>query len=663
MQVSKEFYFINFLMVCGAFFLFVCLISGFGFIFFYYIKKYHKEDLKLGVLESFFICFAIGLSIYISICFILDLFQFFNFFSAYLSIFIIDVGFLLFLINRREINKKKIVKFITSVRRTITERKKNTLILIIILVFALSFQIWIQWEIITDEYAIPSKDTYVWLGQSWYLLKNGYIWREHMPFHYPKGYTFFLAGPELIYPDWRFAYFYMKFVGIPFFSLYIIVIFSILKRVFKKNYMVLIGLLLTLLSNLLFTRFTSFVSSSICSLLILISLIIFISKCPFYLNSFIIIAIFHFNAIFALFYIITLIFFLLLKCIALDRKLKVFLKEYIVKTLIIGIALVSPYVLHITIVKNINFIDLIFAYFVQLGFPELSTNIISVNSNSFLLQFRYILRDLFPGNDYIYAFLDIERRIMSYFILFAFITLFLPTKKNFLEKYRDVINLAKFAFLVIICFYIAEIIFENSSNQFALSLTWFKSRAVEALAGHLILLACFTIEKVVEKTKLLTIYLKNNYKGYKKLLKNKYFSKLFKIENIFIAIILTSSFSSILVSQRLYYTYYFERDQIDTIFYIKKNVPEDSKILVSDLGDDFNFFYNLLSTYKYYIWDFEFTENTFNETIDYIIKKDIKYILLDYETINSTEKGYFTSFSDFDERYENDRNIVFRVEI
>ena len=232
MHVSKEFYVINFLIVSFAFFLFVCIISAFGFIFFYYIKKFHKENLELSIMERFFICFAIGLSVYISICFILDLFQFFNFYSAYLSIIIMDLGFLLYLVHRGEITKKNVKTFITSIRQSITKQKRNSLISIIILIFILSVQIWIQWEIITKEYAMTSKDTYVWLGQSWYLLKNGYIWREHMPLHYPKGYTFFLAAPELIYPDWRFAYFYMKFVGIAFFSFYIIVIFTILKRIF-----------------------------------------------------------------------------------------------------------------------------------------------------------------------------------------------------------------------------------------------------------------------------------------------------------------------------------------------------------------------------------------------------------------------------------------------
>jgi hypothetical protein len=665
MLVGENSYFLNFLLVCVIFYLFVLLISVFGFIFFYHIRKINNKDWELNFLESSIISFAIGLSIYISYCFILDIFQFYNFFSGYYSIAIIDALFIWYLIYRGELNREKISNFIYLLKSKFATLSKQTIISIIILIFVFSWQIWVQWSIITREYAILSKDTYVWLGQSWYLLENGYLWREHMPLHYPKGYTFFLVGPELIYPDWRLVYFYMKFAGIPFFSFYLFVIFIILKRVFEKNYMILIGLLLTLMSNFLFSRFNSFVSSSIPTLLILISLIIFISKSPFYLTGFLIPLIFLFNAIFALFYIIAIGFLLILKFTSLERDYKGFFINYIGKTLIIVIILLLSYVIHIIIVQNINFLDLVIAYFIEFGYPgELLTNSdISINSNDFLLQFRYILRDCLPQNAFISTFLDIEKRILSYFLIFTFISLFLPTRKYFKKYYRDLINFGKVSLLIVLVFYAAEIYFKDSSNIFAQSLPWFKWRTVEAFAGPLIILTCFIIEKVIEKAKMLTIYFMNTYNGYKILINNKILLKFVRIENFIIIIFLISSFSTIIAHQRIYSSYYFEKDQIDTIFYIKEHVPYDSNILVSDFDDRQNFFYNLLSTYDVYKWDFEFEKNTFNETLDYIIRKDIKYILLDYTIINSTEKSYFTSYPYFDELYENDYNIVFEVEI
>jgi len=629
------------------------------------MKKIDKKDWELNVLEKFVVSFAIGLSVYVALSFILDIFHFYNFFSAYFSIAIIDALFIWYLIYHGELNREKVLKFTSSIRNKFTEDPKRTIFLIIILILIFGWQIWIQWEIITNEYAIPSKDTYVWLGQSWYLLENGYIWREHMPFHYPKGYTFFLAGPELIYPDWRLAYFYMKFGGIPLFSLYIFVIFLILKRIFNSNYMILIGLLLTLLSNFLFSRFNSNVSSSITALLILISLIILISRCPFYLIGFFVALVFLFNAIMGLFYLMAILSLLLFKLISNEKGVKHFLLNYIIIPSTLIMILLIPYIIHITIVKQISLLDLIFAYFTQLGFLEvnLSKNVISIKYHEFLLQFRYILRDFIPDNDVISIFLDLEKRVLSFYLLFALITLFLPTKKYFKKNYTDIINFGKISLLIIIAFYTAEIIFEDSLNLFTQSLAWFKWRTVEALAGPMIILACFTIEKIIEKAKLVTSYLLRNFSSYNKLIHNKKFFSILRIENILITLILISSISSIYAHQRIYSSYYFEQDQIETIFYIKENVPYNSKILVSDFNDGPNCLYNLLSTYKVYKWDFEFEKNTFNETINYILEKDIEYILLDYTMINSTEKSYFTSYFGFDELYENDYNIVFEVDI
>jgi hypothetical protein len=325
------------------------------------------------------------------------------------------------------------------------------------------WQIWFQWQIISEEYAIPSKDTYVWLGQSWYLLEEGYLLREHMPLHYPKGFTFFLAAPELIYPDWRFAYFYMKFAGIPFFTFYILVIFIILRKIFQQDYLVFLGLFLTLISNFLFSRFIGFVSSSIPTLLILISLIIINSRAPFYILGFFISSIFLFNAIFGFFYIIVLAVMLLAKFLSYNNAYNKFMIDYICKTTIITSFLLISYLIHTIIVKNVSILDILIAYLVEFGYPEtnLSQNIISIKSD-YLLQFRYILRDIFPYNDFISQFLDIEKKVLSYYFLFTLMSLFLATKK-FKKEIRDIINFGKISVLLIIAFYVAEIIFKDMS--------------------------------------------------------------------------------------------------------------------------------------------------------------------------------------------------------
>ena len=665
MQISEAGFLVQLLLVSFAFYLFVLIISMFGFFFFFYIKKLNGKDWDINFFESFLICFLIGLTIYISICFILDIFQFFNIFSAYYSIVIFDTIFLWYLIYRGKINKGNTLNVVKAKVKEFLKNPRKTMILIIFLIIILSLQIWIQWEIITREYAISSKDTYVWLGQTWYLIERGYLWRDHLSIHYPKGYSFYLAAPELIYPDYRFTYLYMKFGGIPFFCFYTSTIAIILKRNFAKNYMVLIGLSLVLLSNYLFTRFNSFVSSSICALLITISIIILRSKCPFYLTGFILAATFLLNSLLAVFYTLALLMFLFIKWISEDQKLTIFLTNFVGKTLVLSIILVVPYILHAFLVQNLSIVDYISLFSDIVGLSLLTTpeTLTLDKPDTILIQLRYILRDLFPGNYIIYDFLDLERRILSYFLIFTLISLFFPTKKFFNGKNRDLINFAKISLIIIIIFYGIDLFFSDYSNVFSINSAWFKSRTVEAFAGPLIILTCFPLEKIIDKSKVITLYIENHYKVYRNLIKRNHFLKLFRIENIVIFMILISIFSTSIANRRIYYSYYFEKDQIDTIFYIKENIPEDSNILVADLGDKFNFYYNLLSTYDYYIWDFEFSENTFNETLAYIIKKDIEYILLDCTLINSTEKGNFTNYSDFDERYENDHDIVFKVKI
>ena len=169
------------------------------------------------------------------------------------------------------------------------------------------------------------------------------------------------------------------------------------------------------------------------------------------------------------------------------------------------------------------------------------------------------------------------------------------------------------------------------------------------------------IDNVINKAKALTQYLRSNSKWYKKHLKQNSIFGLFKVENTIITLILISCLSLLITDQRIYYSYYFEQEHIDAIFYIKENIPDDSKILVSDFDDTINSFYDLLSTYKCYIWDFEFSGNYFNETIDYIIDKNIEYLMIELTSINSTEKSDFKNYIYFDKLYENGVYLILEV--
>ena len=661
------FYFSWSIIIYLTFFLFFILISIFGFIFFFFIKKINNKKWNLNFLEQAVLSFIIGLSIYITISFILDIFQFFNFYSAYLSIIIVDCFFIMYLIKKKILIKESVLNFFLSIKAKIKKNPRRYLIYICILFLTFLLQFWIQWTLVTSEYAIPSKDTYVWLGQSWYLLEKGYLWRDHMPLHYPKGYTFFLAGPELINPNYRFAYFYFKFGGMCMFSLFLFVLFIILKSIFKKSYLILTGLLLAIISNFLFTRFTTFVSSSLPTLVILISLIILLKKCPFYILGFFISLIFLTNSFFALIFILIISYLVFMNLLTLKKNKKKFFIDYIFKPLLLTSILILPYVIHILIVKNIVISDLFSAYSEMFGFKIICVKYNIININYFNILHPLILREIltyfFPDNSFVLMFLDIERKAFSYYIILTFIILFIPIKRFFNSNFKEILNFGKISLVLVLSFYVGEILFSNISIIFTENLGWFKWRALESLTGPIVILTLFLIEKIVKNGQRLTYYLKIKSKKYNLLLRNTFLSKIIRIENIIVILLLISVFSSVFVHKRIYLSYYFEKDQIDSIFYIKQNVPEDSKILVSDFNDGPNCLYNLLSTYKVYKWDFEFAENTFNETIDYIIEKKIEYILLDYTMINSTELSFFNNYLEFKNLYENDFNIIFEVKI
>ena len=139
MQASKDYFLVQLLLVSFAFYLFVLLISVFGFFFFYYIKKLNGKDWDINFFESFLICFLIGLTIYISLCFILDIFRFFNFFSAYFSIAIFDSLFLWYLIYRRKINKENTLNVIKTKVKEFLKKPKKTIILVLFLIIQTNF--------------------------------------------------------------------------------------------------------------------------------------------------------------------------------------------------------------------------------------------------------------------------------------------------------------------------------------------------------------------------------------------------------------------------------------------------------------------------------------------------------------------------------------------
>ena len=170
------------------------------------------------------------------------------------------------------------------------------------------------------------------------------------------------------------------------------------------------------------------------------------------------------------------------------------------------------------------------------------------------------------------------------------------------------------------------------------------------------------LEIIIKKASIFTLYLKNKNSSYKNLLKNTGFGKFLRIENIIITVLLISVFSTFIVHRDISYYLEFEEDHVETMFYIKDNIPEDSKILVNFYDGTGDAMTSLLSTYKVYDWEFDEGKNNMIEIKQYIDDKDIEYVLLDLDTLNSTELLAFTSDLRYENIYENEENLLFEYD-
>ena len=83
---------------------FIIVIIIFGNIFLFLLSKKDRNKWELTHLEYILISFAIGISIYLSYAYILDIFQFFNFYSAYRVFLLIDSCFLVYLFKNNNMS-------------------------------------------------------------------------------------------------------------------------------------------------------------------------------------------------------------------------------------------------------------------------------------------------------------------------------------------------------------------------------------------------------------------------------------------------------------------------------------------------------------------------------------------------------------------------------
>ncbi|MFX1311083.1 MAG: hypothetical protein ACFFHD_00510 [Promethearchaeota archaeon] len=446
---------------------------------------------------------------------------------------------------------------------------------ILILTIIFLFQFLTLWPKISKTSALLARDSYYWTRQILYLDEDGIVNYSELGSLYPWGFILFCGGNLLISNDFITTYYFMKLACFPFLNFYILVMFSISKRIFKKKVLIFFCLI-SILSQMFFMyRTLMFLSSSIAVLLILISLIILLTETPNYFLCFIIPAIFLFNPVYDFYFILALTIFYIIKLINLNRNRILIYKE-IIAISSLSIILVSPYVISAFFFYGKDLISLIdsFSRFFEIKNFSQSNTIIEIPSN---FQLKLFLLNLFY----------IELYEIQFLLYIGFIFL-LPIWSFFLkvetqdDRRKDFIIFLKVGFILTIFILLTPFFFST--------IRFFKNyfiRILEAFIPFLILLSGLFFEQVLSKAEKLWGNTKLKFKKVKKWAeKNKFNKNILNLPLLLIILMLVLSlfaydYSRIHTGTR----YYYDDSLVKCCFYINENIEENTNIAVYDFNE------------------------------------------------------------------------------
>lgn len=651
------------------FFVFFFLLSILGYSVFFLIKekifnkreKFEKINHSNTFLEQLFLSFGLGVSIYISLCYIIDLFKMFNFYTAYLSIVIFDSAFLGYLIFR---NKEKIISQykISLFKERVEEyfSDKNNIFCFASLVFIIVISIMIQMVIINDSDSLIYTDPFKWYQTVFYLIDNGHIEYEYLDYNYPSGHTFFNAGVLLIYPDYIFGYYYFKLISLYMLSLYIIIAFIIIRKLFKKHYLVILALLFILISRYFIARTILYLSSSLASIILVISILIVINKYPDYIIGIFLAGLYLIHPLTTFYYIFVLFSFYVFKFLLFIKNRKNFLKQTYSIVILISISLVLliPYFLSIYIVYNDSFFDFLVHFSERFtNFEDSLYNVFYEDLNNYLLEMVFPLEFFEPIIDVrlLDVFDEIFRNSIFLFFIFAIIGLLIYVKPKKSQKDLEILAYFKFFIIMIIIFFFLPSFFYNLGFFIK-----FRKRILQSFCLPVIIITVYAIEWVVNKARLFTDYLIHKFAFYKKFINSrKPYSRLFRIDSIMVGFLLVSASSTYYINRWPDFYYYYDDNLVEVVLYLRENADPDSVILREEL--DSAVIFRMLYDMKVKEWDLK-ENSTYEELLLEVQQRDIDYLIFPKDYLdNERIEDYLSRNPDFKEKLENSDYILFKT--
>ncbi len=638
-------FFSYFLITSLIFFLFFFLIAILGYIILKFgFNKLFNITKRIPILLNIFLSYGVGLSVYISLSYFLLIFKAFNFYFAYLPLIIIDFSFFILLIIRKEINREKLKtscnKFILIIKRN----KMHFISIFIAVATLIFFQFNFQWALISRSKSLIFEDTYTTLEAVSTLTYDGILNEEFSSyFYYPPGFNIFCSGALLISKNHVIIYNFLKFGSINILFLFVLLIFSLTLEIFKRIYISFVSSMLFLSSYLYTFRMNAFLSSYVATFFICISLIIFISdRKNISLLGFFIPLIYSINAIAAFYYYILLFFFLILFINKAKKYSKIILRFFII-TLLIFI----PFILYLQSL-GINIIYLVDWYY-RLTFNTTS----HFQSPNFIISLTSInlvdgIIDFFFGGFIPYVF-KLFPETFLFFLIFSLLGLIYKnsTKTNTSKP----IHILTIVSLFIILFSTNPLVYDSISSGF---FTTYHIRILTFYTPLIVILCGFGIRYIDVKIRKSQLFLKE---------KREKFINIFQF--LFIFFLTISSISIHLDQKEVSYTwlqYHHDDTTIESYFYLRITVPQNSKIMIPNLtrSQNFSAINKWLYDMELYISPFNLT-TTFLEFEQYIIDRNLEYFLLEKSNYDQYIFNNLSYFEEYESIFENLNYSIYKI--
>lgn len=582
------------------------MVSVLGTVILQLIKKVIKFDWQLTKLENLFINFIVGVVIYVSWGYIFTFFKFFNFYSIYLPLIVISIFYVL-----THFRKNSFRQFCVSIKLYFKSNYKSLSVNLFFLIAIVSIQIVILCPILFESSALLSKDPYYWTKHVLFLKKYGYVNFEAQGGTYPFGFTLYCGGCLLLSPDFLTTYSFMKFAGLPLLSVYLIILYIILKKVIKNKWIVFISLVICLSQIYFLYRITMFLSSGISVLIILIGILILITNCNNALLGVVISGSYLFNPSYAFLLILAMGAFYVVKFVKSVNLRKAIVKELFLIGLISSVCLIF-YILSLFLYYHITPFS-VMAYFLD------------------LINFTPGTQQIFtPGAIPIGEILSINPLELIFFLAYLGIFYFLPILSLFLKNDFDIVKKKDFNLFLKVTILLTLIIiittpFLNISRFFNI----FFMRVLEVFNPFIVIAIGLIFSRGHSKLIIFGTKIEAKLLRFKIRNQKKFFPHLSQ-KSVSIGVLVSISlFTYSFAFNNFVHIYLYDESVMDCVFYLNQEYESNAKIGVHEINENHKI-WDLLQNFQLVYYSLlvnftseEFTNFTQDNNLDaFIIKLD-----------------------------------------